>query len=126
MIFLVVFYSFPVGRLSLGRLMVVYDQPVRIMFLMHLYIFTSALHKKRAFCSPLNPIWNKCRFLRVCSTNLLKTLWEKDKLLVAINFSFSRGVFYPFVELSAIVIKLKMSATSFSLEESSICRFGKG
>ena len=44
----------------------------------------------------LNPFPNKPWFLRVCSTSLLKTLWEKEKLLVMSNFSFSHGVFYPF------------------------------
>ena len=29
-------------------------------------------------------------------TSLLKTLWEKEKLLVMSNFSFSHSVFYPF------------------------------
>ena len=52
-----------------------------------------------------NPFPNKPWFLRVCSTNLLKTLWEKEKLLVMSNFSFSRSVFYLFRELPAIVIK---------------------
>ena len=49
-------------------------------------------------------------FLRVCSTSLLKTLSEKEKLLVMSNFSFSHGVFYPFGELSAIFIKFKFVA----------------
>ena len=44
----------------------------------------------------INPFPNKPWFLRICSTNLLKTLWEKEKLLVASNFSFSHSVFYPF------------------------------
>ena len=44
----------------------------------------------------VNPFPNKPWFLRVCSTSLLKTLWEKEKLLVTSNFSFSRCVFYPF------------------------------
>ena len=43
-----------------------------------------------------NPFPNKPWFLRVCSTSLLKTLWEKDKLLVKSNLSFSHSVFYPF------------------------------
>ena len=43
-----------------------------------------------------NPFPNKPWFLRVCSTSLLKTLWEKEKLLVTSNFSFSHSVFYPF------------------------------
>ena len=38
----------------------------------------------------INPFPNKPWFLRVCSTSLLKTLWEKEKLLVTSNFSFSQ------------------------------------
>ena len=34
--------------------------------------------------------------------------WEKDKLLVTSNFSFSLSVFYLFGELSAIFNKLKI------------------
>ena len=44
-----------------------------------------------------NPFPNKPWFLRVCSTSLMKTLWEKEKLLVTSNFSFSHSVFYPFL-----------------------------
>ena len=47
-------------------------------------------------------------FLHVCGTSLLKTLWEKEKLLVTSNFSFSHSVFYPFGELSAIFIKFEI------------------
>ena len=57
--------------------------------------------------SGINPFPNKPWFLRVCSTSLLKTLWEKEKLLVMSNFSFSHSVFYPFEELSAIFIKFE-------------------
>ena len=56
----------------------------------------------------LNPFPNKPWFLRVCSTSLLETLREKEKLLVTSNFSFSHSVFYPFQELSAIFIKFKI------------------
>ena len=55
----------------------------------------------------INPFQNNSWLLRVYNTGLLKTLWEKEKLLVTSNFSFSRSVFYPFGELSAIFIKLK-------------------
>ena len=41
----------------------------------------------------VNPFPNKPWFLRVCSTSLLKTQWEKEKLLATSNFSFSRSVF---------------------------------
>ena len=43
-----------------------------------------------------NPFPNKPWFLLVCSTSLLKTLWEKVKLLETSNFSFSLSVFYLF------------------------------
>ena len=55
-----------------------------------------------------NPFPNKPWFLRVCSTRLLKTLWEKEKLLVTSNFSFSHSVFYPCRELSSIFINFKI------------------
>ena len=42
-----------------------------------------------------NPFPNKPWFSRVCSTSLLKTLREKEKLLITSNFSFSHSVFYP-------------------------------
>ena len=63
---------------------------------------------------PFNPFSNKPWFLRVCSTSLLKTLLEKEKLLVTRTFFF----FSSHSKLS--------SAYSFSLEESKICRLGKG
>ena len=44
----------------------------------------------------VNPFLNKPWFLSVCSTSLLKTLGEKEKLLVMSNFSFSHCVFYLF------------------------------
>ena len=55
-----------------------------------------------------NPFPNNPWFLRVFSSSLLKTLWEKEKLLVTSNFSFSNCVFYPFEELSAIFIKFEI------------------
>ena len=36
------------------------------------------------------------RFLCVCNTSHLKILWEKEKLLVTIYFSFSHSVLYQF------------------------------
>ena len=56
---------------------------------------------------------NKPWFLRVCSTNLLKTLWEKEKLLVKSNFSFSHSVFYPLGEISVISIKIENAVCKF-------------
>ena len=43
-------------------------------------------------------------FLRVCIISILETLWEKEKLLVTCDFSFSHSVFYPFIELFAIFV----------------------
>ena len=50
----------------------------------------------------LNSFPNKPWFLRICSTSLLKRLWEKEKLLVM------SSVFYPVGELSAIFVKHKV------------------
>ena len=62
------------------------------------------------FCS-INSFPNKPWFLRVCSTSVLKTLREKEKLLV----SFSHSVSYMFEGLSK-GLKLS-SANSFNFEE---------
>ena len=40
--------------------------------------------------------------------SLLKTMWEKEKLLVTSNFSFTHSIFFQFRELSAIYIKFKI------------------
>ena len=56
----------------------------------------------------LNCFPNKLWFLRVCSTGLFKTWWEKEKLLVMSNFFFSHSVFHLFLELSAIFIKFEV------------------
>ena len=55
-----------------------------------------------------NPFPNKPWFLHVCSTSLLNTQWEKEKLLTMSNFSFSHNVLY-----------------SFSLEDSKNCHLVK-
>ena len=39
--------------------------------------------------------------------------WEKEKLLITSNFSFSHGVFYPVGELSAIFIKSEIVVCQF-------------
>ena len=44
----------------------------------------------------------------VSAVRLLKTLWEKEKLLVTSNFSLSHSVFYLFEELSAIFNKTEI------------------
>ena len=55
-----------------------------------------------------NSFPNKPLFLRICSTSLLKTLWEMEKLLIMSNFSFSHSVFCRFGELSAIFIQYEI------------------
>ena len=65
------------------------------------------------FLPSFNPFPNKPWFLLVYSTCLLKTMWEKEKLLITSNFSFSRIVFYPFGELSAIFIKFEIVICKF-------------
>ena len=47
----------------------------------------------------LNPFPKKPLFLRVCSTNPLKTLWENENFLVTSSFSFSHCVFNPFEKM---------------------------
>ena len=60
------------------------------------------------FENAINFLANKPWFLCVCIKSQLKTLWEKEKLLVTSNFSFSHSVFYPFGELSAIFINFRI------------------
>ena len=66
-----------------------------------------------SLANAFNSFPNKPWFLRVCSTSLLKTLREKEKLLIRSNFSFSLSVFYPFGQLSAIFIKFKIVVCKF-------------
>ena len=56
----------------------------------------------------VNPFPNKPWFLSVNRISLLKTLWEKEKLLLTSNFSFAHSVFYWLVELSTIFIKFEI------------------
>ena len=73
------------------------------------------------------PFPKQTLFLDVCSTSLLKTLWEKEKLLVTSNFSFSHSVFYQFGELSAIFIKLVIVICElFQFRRVENLSFGKG
>ena len=98
---------------------------LRLVFL----IYFRAVQRKIQFASHpqyVNPFPNKPWFLRVCSTSLLKSQWEKEKLLVTSNFSFSHSVFYPFGKLSSIFIKFKIVVFKlFQFGKSKICRLGK-
>ena len=53
-------------------------------------------HKEPLITSTFNLFPHNDTFWRPWETSLLKTLWEKEKLLVTSNFSFSHSVFYPF------------------------------
>ena len=64
----------------------------------------------------VNPFPHNDTFWRLLERSLLKTLWEKEKLLVTSNFSFTHIVFYPFKELSAIFIKFKIVCRLFQFE----------
>ena len=57
----------------------------------------------------VTPFPNKPWLLRVCSTSLMKTLWENKKLIITSNSSFSHSVFYPSEKLSAIFINFKIA-----------------
>ena len=48
------------------------------------------------FFHPFNPFPKKPWFSLICSKSILKTLREKEKLLVTSNFSFSPQCFLPF------------------------------
>ena len=75
-----------------------------------------------------HPFPNKPCISRVCSTSLLKTLWEKDKLLM-------RSSFFPFLTVFSTLLESFLpfspnlnlsSANSTSLEQSKHLSFGKG
>ena len=76
----------------------------------------------------VNPFPNKPWFSNVCSVSLLKTLWEKEKLLITSDFSFSPLVFSTHLEnFLPFSSNLKYSSSnSFSLEESKIFCLEKG
>ena len=76
-----------------------------------LWYFFKKTTTRHVFSVPnkLNPFPIKPWFLRGCSTCLLIILWEKEKLLVSSNFSFSQGVFYPFGNFSAIFIEFEIA-----------------
>ena len=85
------------------------------------FLFPTMFSKAIVF-KVIYPFPKKPWFLCVSSTSLLIALWEKEKLLVTSNLTFSHSVFYPFGELSAIFIKFEIVVCNFfNLEESKIC-----
>ena len=72
------------------------------------------------------PFPNKPWFLCVCSKCLLKTLWEREKLLIRSKFSFCQSVFNPFGELSPFSSNLNLSsANSLNFEGCKICHWAR-
>ena len=82
--------------------------------LQHYYLVSSeGINRAKKTNADINPFPNKPWFLHVCSTSLLKTLWEKEKLLVTSNFSFSHSVFNPFGQLFSIFLKFEIVVCKF-------------
>ena len=73
----------------------------------------------------LNPLPHNDTFWRLWETSLLKTQWEKEKLLVTSNFSFSHSVFYPFRQLSSIFVKFEIVVCKL-FQFGKICRLVMG
>ena len=87
------------------------------------------LHGREFFHSTIfSPFPKQDPVLTCLNTSLLKTLWEKEKLLVMSNFSFSYIVFLTLWRTFCHLDKCKNChlQTLSSLEESKICRLGKG
>ena len=61
-----------------------------------MYLLNTNFSKSGSFGKEINPFPHNDTFWRPWETSLLKTLWEKEKLLVTSNFSFSHSVLYPF------------------------------
>ena len=89
--------------------------------------FSNNVFTHERLYSSLNPFENNPWFLQVCSTSLLKTQWEKEKLLVTSNFSFFHSVFYLFGELSAFFIEFEIIICKlFQFGRVKNLSFGKG
>ena len=54
------------------------------------------------------PFPNKPWLFTCLPVKSFENTWEKEKLLITSNFSFSRSVFYWFCELSAVFIKFEI------------------
>ena len=70
-------------------------------------------HQIQNCCLQLRSVWKGLKFVVLSVVQVLKTLWEKEKLLLTSNFSFAHSVFYPFRKLSPIFIKFKIVVCNF-------------
>ena len=88
------------------------DACISVFTLFHVTFVKSSicwLIQIQVICSPqFNPFPHNDSFWCPWETSLLKTLHEKEKLLVMSNFSFSHGVFYLFGWLSLIFVKFEI------------------
>ena len=72
----------------------------------------------------VNPFPNKPLFLRVCSSSLLKTQWEKGEITPFRDIS---TIFFKFKKVISKTLSVwKHQQNSFSLEASIICHLGRG
>ena len=85
------------------------------------------VHLSKLSWSSFNPLLHRYSFWSINNRQLLKTFWEKEKLLVTSNFSISHNVFYsiktivsPFVHILDII-----SLVALELEEPKIGISGK-
>ena len=79
-----------------------------IFFLLFPQYFLPLSKTEITLLATFNPFPHNNTFWRPWETSLLKTLREKEKLLVTSNFSFSRSVFYLFGWMSSIFIKFEI------------------
>ena len=61
---------------------------------------------KAVFIIDLNPLPTKPWFLHVCNTSLLKTLWEKEKLLITSVFRLLGELYAIFIKFEIVVCNL--------------------
>ena len=106
--------------------------PKQISIFSHTFIMSSASpfnldQSKILLFGRVNPFPNKPWFLHVCSTNHFKHCGKKRNCLLR-AISLLLAMFSTSLEnLLPFLTNLKLSsANSFSLEESKICRLGKG
>ena len=70
--------------------------PLSVVLTMVMWKSSQWLGKNILWSTIVNPFPHNNTFWHPWETSLLKTLLEKEKLLIMSNFSFSHKVFYPF------------------------------
>ena len=93
---------------------------IRLQALGHTFCKTNVGKEEKASVGKMNfgqvePFPKQALVFRVCSSSLLKMLFEKDKLLVTSTFSFSRSVYTHLENFSAISIKFENVACKLFL-----------